>query len=280
MNASIIKRVLLLGVLLQVFNNSNISAENMQAYFADFSNSATLEDVNSTTAVLTVPADYSTCASAPPNILFSVGFTSGLAYREGVLYGLEWGAGSLIYLYSVSAGPCAIGTRVDINTDVGHSNLESLAYCQVDDSFYSVDFDYGSPHLGQLVRIDPVTGVGTLLGSHMTFDVRITGMVCDSSGQLWAVTPGHGSRASELLKINRNTGVETVVGATGIGATIAEALAFDRDKPNELFISGKALYAVNTLTGQASLIAASSYNQIWAMAGLPLSDLIFMDGFE
>ena len=46
----------------------------------------------------------------------------------------------------------------------------------------------------------------------MAVDVRIVGMVCDPEGQLWAVSSGFATRNSELLKVDRTTGVETLVG--------------------------------------------------------------------
>jgi len=269
------KNLILLLVLLCVINTS-ADAENMQAYFADFINPATLEDINSSTAGLTIPSEYSGCNFKPPNVIFTALFTSGFAYRNEVLHGLSW-ENTDITLYSISEGPCAIGNF--IGSQLGISNLESLAYCQDNDSFYSADFDYAN-HVGQLVRIDPLAQSPSLIGSHMTFDIRITGMVCDASGQLWAVTPGHGGRNSELLKINRSTGSETVIGATGIANNVVEALAIDRDKPNDvMYINGNGLYEVNKNTGNATFIGGS-FNKIYAMAGLPRSDLIFENGFE
>lgn len=272
----------LIGLLLLAMGSGPLQAAGMQAYFADFTNPAVLSDVNSANAVVTVPPAYSSCASAPPNVVFGVNFTSGLAYRNGTLYGLEWqgGGGPPIFLYSFSAGPCATGTRVGA-VAVGPVNLESLAYCAADGSFYSVDFDYGA-HLGQLVRINPSTGVGTLIGAHMAFDVRIVGMVCDPAGQLWAVSSGFGGaggRNPELLRVNRATGVETLVGLLGLPANQVESLAIDPATPSLLFAAGKALYRVSTSTGAATLVGGT-FNEFWAMAGIPSNVNIFADGFE
>ena len=270
------KNIYVLVILFLLLPINNVNSESMQAYFADFMNFATLEGINSDTASVTIPPEYSACTFSPPNVVFNAGFTSGLAYRDDVLYGLSW-SGEDISLYSISSGPCAMGSI--ITPVIGFSNLESLAYCQDEDMFYSVDFDFPS-HLGQLARIDPTAQNVSLIGSHMAFDVRITGLVCDINGQLWAATPGHGGRSSELLKINRTTGVETVVGPTGIAAGIVEALAIDRDKPNGLmYINGAGLYEVNTSTGNA-LSLSGSFDKFYAMAGLPVSNLIFADGFE
>jgi len=261
-----------------------LQAAGMQAYFADFTNPAVLADVNPANAAVTIPPAYSSCASAPPNVVFGVNFTSGLAYRNGTLYGLEWqnGGGPPIFLYSFSAGPCATGTRVG-TTAVGPINLEGLAYCAVDGFFYSVDFDFPA-HLGQLVRIHPSTGVGTLVGAHMALDVRIVGMVCDAGGQLWAVSSGFGGatgRNPELLQVNRNTGVETLIGLLNLPANQVESLAIEPAGTGQMFAAGKALYRVNSTTGAATLIGGT-FNEIWAMAGLPsaVNINIFSNGFE
>ena len=270
------KNIYLLLIVYVMLSSNTVNAENMQAYFADFMSSATLEDINSDNASVTIPPEYSTCAFSPPNVVFTAGFTSGLAYRDDVLYGLSW-SGEDISLYSMSSGPCAIGSIITPIT--GLSNLESLAYCADEDMFYSADFDFPN-HIGQLAMIDPTAQNVSLIGSHMSFDVRITGMVCDSSGQLWAATPGHGGRSSELLKINRISGVETVVGATGIAVGVVEALAIDRDKPSNLmYINGSELFEVNKSTGNA-ISRGGSFAKFYAMAGLPASDIIFAHGFE
>lgn len=270
------KYIYLLLILFVLFTSNQVNSENMQAYFVDFMSPATLEDINSDTAAVTIPPEYSTCAFSPPNVVFTAGFTSGLAYRNGVLYGLSW-AEEDISLYSMSPGPCATGTL--IGNSLSFSNLESLAYCLDEDMFYSVDFDFPN-HLGQLVRIDPLAQNATLIGSHMSFDVRVTGMICDNQGQLWAVTPGHGGRMSELMTVNRTTGAQITVGTTGIAAGVVEALAFDRDKPDDLlYINGSGLYEINKATATASFISGT-FNKFYAMAGLPPSDIIFKDGFE
>ena len=262
-------QAMIIGLLGLVLNTSPLNADGMQTYFADFVNPAVLWDIDSTTAALTVPPAYAACASDPANTVFGVNFTSGLAYRDGILYGLEWenGNGPAIFLYSFATDNCATGTRVGGAT--GHTNLESLAYCEADGFFYSVDFDFASPHLGQLLRIDPATGVGTLIGNHMAVDVRIVGMVCDPEGQLWAVSSGFATRNAELLKVDRTTGVETLVGELNLGPSEVESLAIDPDKPGQLFAAGLALYEILKSTGTAIRISGG-LNQAWAMAGVPV----------
>ncbi|GJM09355.1 MAG: hypothetical protein DHS20C11_16310 [Lysobacteraceae bacterium] len=264
--------MLAIGIMTMVTTPSN--AGQMQGYIADFINPATLSDVDADTAAVGIPPAYAGCAFAPPNVVFGVGFTSGLSYAGSALYGIEWD-GVDIYLYSFDASGCAVGNRVGASP-VGAANLESLAYCPIDGFFYSVDFDFAAPHLGQLVRIDPLTGIGTPIGSHMSPDVRIVGMVCDGNGLLWAVTSGFASRNPELLNVDRTTGVETLIGPLGLPANEVESLAVDPATPFSLFAAGKALYAVNAATGAASLVGGS-YETVYAMAG---TDLFFFGNFE
>lgn len=237
-------------------------AAQTQGYVADFILPATL--VNIDTASGSVPPEYAGCASSPPNAVFGVAFTAGLAYGDDVadtLYGLEWngGAGPDIYLYTMAASGCATGSRVG-SDPVGFPDLESLAFCP-DGALYTQTFDFGT-HLGRLIRIDPLTGLGTAIGASMPFDVRILGMACDDAGTLWAVTAGHGSLATELYTVNPNTGVATLVGATGTGPTTLESLALEG---TTLAAAGTSLYHLDPNTGVATL-EGGSYDTVWAMA--------------
>ncbi len=160
---------MIVGLLGLVLYAGPLSANGMQAYFADFTNPALLSDVDSASAAVTVPPAYVACASQPPNVVFGVNFTSGLAYRDGILYGLEWenGNGPAIFLYRFAADNCATGTRVGGAT--GHANLESLAYCEADGFFYSVDFAFEAPprlyhrRLGRIAVGDLLEVVGPVL---------------------------------------------------------------------------------------------------------------------
>ncbi len=266
------KQTIVVG-LIAVFSYAGpLNAGNMQAYFQPPVGGGTLDDINAATAATTVPPAYTTCATPPPtNKVFGVGFTSGLAYNgAGVLYGLNWSggaAGSPIFLHTFSAGPCATGTNVGA-VAVGPVNLESLAFCAIDGLFYSVDWDATPPHQGQLLSIVAATGIGTLIGGHLTFDRRVVGMVCDATGQLWAVTSGFATKGSELLKINRTTGVETPVGSLGLAPNEVESLAAEPGDTTKLFAAGKGLHEINKTTGAAGpKIGAATYAQYWAMAG-------------
>ena len=90
------------------------------------------------------------------------------------------------------------------------------------------------------------------MGTNMAPGVPIVGMVCGLDGQLWAASSGFGDgfgRPPELLKVNRTTGVETVVGQLGVPPNEVESLAIDPAAPNKLFAAGKTLYEVNSSIG-------------------------------
>jgi len=238
-------------------------AAQTKGYLADFITFATIVDVDTGTG--TVPPEYASCAFVPPNTVFTVSFSAGFAYGDDssdTLYGLEWdgGSGPDIYLYTMAPTGCATGTRVGASP-VGSTNLESLAFCPSDGFLYSQSFDFGT-HLGVLVRIDPITGLGTVIGSSMPFDVRILGMACGSSGTLWAVTSGHGGLATELYTVDPTTGLVTLVGAAGTASGSLQSLALDG---STLVAAGTDVYHLDAGTGAASL-QGGTYDTLWAMA--------------
>lgn len=275
------KKQLIAFFLAAAVVNTTTTASELQGYFADFTNFAVIHNINADDATVSVPSGYEGCNFDPPNVVFGANFTSGLAYRNGNLYGLEWdgGSGPDIYLYSLSAGPCASGDRIGV--PVGFANLESLAYCPSDGYFYSVDFDFSSPHQGQLIRIDPDTGAGSSVGTHMSPDVRITGLFCSTQGQLWAVSSGFGGasgRNGELLMVNRDTGVEAPIGELGLPPNSVESLAQDPDVPGRFLALGFGLFEVDQITGNAKIVGGN-FDKFWSMASV-ITDVILIDDFE
>jgi hypothetical protein len=231
------------------------------------SDPAVLIEIDPATGADTVPAAFADCNAEPPtpiNTLFSTGFVSGLALREGVLYGLEYAAEG-IFLVTIAGNPsCAVGSRVG---EVGFDGLEALAYVPAEGVFYSVDFDDPN-HQGQLIRIDPATGAGTAIGQHMADNVRVTGLAYDAlADTLYGVTSGFGGRASEFLTINRATGAASVVGATGLAVNALESLELDTSvSPSRLVAAGTALYVINRSSGAATLVGGTYPNTVYALA--------------
>ena len=196
-----------------------------KGYDSDFSSPAVLIDIDSDSGLGSIPPEYTSCASSPSNTVFSVDFTSGLAYKDNTLYGLEWEGGSgPIFLYKIPTSTCAIGERVVASQPVGvFTNLESLVYVPGDGVFYSVDFNT-STHTGRLIRIDPATGIGTVVDRSMSYDVFVGGLAYDPAADvLYGVT----LRVPVLLTIDRTTGAETLIGATGTADESLQSLGID-----------------------------------------------------
>lgn len=255
------------------------SGQPIKAYVANFVDFSTLDDLDPSTGVASIPPEFASCPFAPPNAVFSANFTSGLSYADTVLYGIEWegGSGPDIYLYTMANTFCATGTRVAATTPVGFTNLESLAYCAADGFLYSVDFNFPS-HTGRLIRINPATGAGTVVGSPMDFDVRIMGMTCDASGTLHAITAGHGGRPTELYTVDRNTGVAALVGATGTDPLTMESLELDTSGPAPRLLAAKtSLFEINVSNGNATQVGGL-HDTIWSMAQIRNAQVADSDG--
>ena len=72
---------------------------------------------------------------------------------------------------------------------------------------------YGGTTAGQLIKIDPVTGVGTLIGPFGGGMTSGGDLVLDANGVLYGALNSGNTVA--LARIDRNTGVATVIGGTG-----------------------------------------------------------------
>jgi hypothetical protein len=105
-----------------------------------------------------------------------------------------------------------------------------------------------------------------LVGNALPTDIRITGTDCDAAGELWAITGVFDTRPSELYRVNRSTGVATLVDPTWLGVDAVQSLAIDRSAPGfALLAAGATLYAVDPGTGAAAMIGGSLAT-VWALA--------------
>ncbi len=161
--------------------------------------------IDPATGANAVPPEHAMCNFEPPNVVFSAGFITGWAYGGDTLYMVQSGPPDALGFLDTSVVGC--GSRIAIGANTGFGGLAALAYCAADGMLYSQTF---AGHDGQLVRIDPVSGVGTLVGSAMPTNVRMTEMDCDAAGELWAITDVFDTRPSELYRVNRSTGVATL----------------------------------------------------------------------
>ncbi len=241
---------------------------------------AVISHIDASTGLGSVPEEYNNCNSNPPNVLFSVNFTSGLAYVGDTLYGLEWegGSGPRIFLYRFKkTGICAEGERVGL-LPVGITNLESLAYCPTTGDLYSTTFAFGT-HLGGLVRIDRATGVGELVGGPMAVDVRIVGLTYDPfTDSLLGISSAFATRGVELLRINQHTGQETLIGPIGVAPNTFESLEIDNSGAEPILLAaGTQMYQLDPPLAEpsfpagvdavpATLLGGNYTGTIWALA--------------
>lgn len=200
-----------------------------------------ISHIDPLTGLASVPEEYSTCDSVPPNAAAppNIDFTSGLAYVGDTLYGLEWegGSGPEIFLYRFKkTGVCVEGERVGL-LPVGITDLESLAYCPTTGDLYSTTFSFGT-HLGGLVRIDLATGVGELVGGLMAVDVRIVGLSYDPfTDSLLGITSAFASRGVELFRIDQQTGQETLIGPINVAPGTFESLEIDNSGAEPILLA-------------------------------------------
>ncbi len=244
-------------------------------------------DIDTATGGVTIPPQFASCPLVfPPNIVGNFennpGFISALAFKDDVLYGIEFGGTTApVYLYKFDTPDCAAGTRV--GGPVGFAELEGLVYVPPSNGdgegfFYSADWDPSGPaHNAQLIRIDPTTGIGTAVGDHFLRNLRVEGMTYNPSDDLiYAVTSGFGgpgdSRASELVTIDYTNASASVIGPTGVAPFVLKSLEFDTTRDGSPLMAGETtLHELNPATG-ASLgsIAGGWEGMLWALA-LPVA---------
>ncbi len=232
-----------------------------RGFKTDFVDPAMLTDINFQTGALSIPPDFANCNFSPPHTAF-FGFTSGLAVMDNRLYGLVWDASSNIFLNTIrNDDPLSPGCALaqPVGSMVGFPNLESLEY--FNGSFWTVDFDFES-HLARLIRVDPLTGIGSVIGGPMGFNVRVGGLAYDSvTDTLYALTLGFGGssgRFPELLTINYNTGMETLIGPTGTPSDMLQSLGIDSS--GRLFAAGADLYEISRTTGTTTMVASDNFS--------------------
>lgn len=238
----------------------------LRGYRADFQTPATIEAIDPETGDATTPSEHAECAFSPPQVVFSVGFLGGIEAVGETMFGVEHtgAAGAPVFLVAIPREDCAIGVRIS-SDPIGLPNLESLASCD-DDTLLSASFVFAS-HVGHLVHVSPITGIGFTVGEELPFDVRITGLACDpSDGLLWAVTSGFGGREPELWRIHPETAAATLVGALGLPANSVEGLAL---LDGRLLAAGTQLHEINPSTGLATAIGGDWAGSLWGLTTLP-----------
>ncbi len=112
---------------------------------------------------------------------------------------------------------------------------------------------YAGTTNGQLIRINPVTGAGTLVGNFGGGLTSSGDLAFDSNDVLYASLNSGGSVV--LAQVNRNTGVATVIGPTGL--TTVYGLAFCCCRLYGTSTFGELL-DINAATGKATVIGKNT----------------------
>jgi outer membrane protein assembly factor BamB len=122
---------------------------------------------------------------------------------------------------------------------------------------------YAGTTAGQLIRINPVTGGGTLVGSFGGGLTSSGDLAFDSNDVLYGAL--NSAATVVLARIDRNTGVATAIGPTGLSTVYG--LAFVCCRLYGASSSGELL-EVNVASGKATIIGKNSLTQ-WGMAVRP-----------
>jgi outer membrane protein assembly factor BamB len=112
---------------------------------------------------------------------------------------------------------------------------------------------YAGTTAGQLITINPATGTATLIGLFGGGMTSSGDLVLDDNGVLYGAL-NQGANVV-LAKINRTTGVATVIGPTGFSTVYGLAIDCCR------FFGGTSageLLSLNAATGQATLIGKNT----------------------
>jgi hypothetical protein len=175
----------------------------------------------------------------------------GCSYRNAnqTIYGIDFGSSQMYRFFAGSGGAASRATITGAMSDW------ACAYDTERDVFYGAPEFTGGP---RLMAIDPVSGATDPRPSVVGFSIR--DMAFDSNDKkLYAVSGG------QLIRIDRDTGVGTAVGATAdVSGLDYEALS---DRLIGIQNSGPGgsatMWSINPATGAATQITTVPTNQAW-----------------
>lgn len=186
--------------------------------------------------------------TASPNLVGPVGIANvtDIAFHGPTLYGVSFS--QLLRLNPDTGAGIVIGT-------VGFTT-NGLAVA-ADGTIYA------GTTAGQLIRINPVTGVGTLVGNFGGGLTSSGDLAFDSNDVLFGALNSGGTVV--LARIDRNTGVATTIGPTGMstvyGLTFFCCRLYATSSPGELL-------DINVVSGKATVIGRNTLTH-WGMAARP-----------
>ena len=189
----------------------------------------------------------------------------------GAVFTSSAGAASLIGI-SFNGDVFSINSETGTGTFLGNSGfISNGAASDSSGTIYTVD---RGGILGTLVQIDPLTGVGTAVTPVRTPIFSVRGLAFDENDILYAVLSQTSTATDDVLAtIDTNTGLVSQIGTIS-NLTSIQSLAFSPD--GRLFARDaiRALYELNPLTGDASLVGRTSPNNIQALEFKPDGSLL------
>lgn len=192
------------------------------------------------------------------------------------LYGLENTGKNLVTINQTNGALTVVGplTNIIANDYVSGLDITPNGTCYVTSnngatsSFYSCDL---------------TTGALTLIGTQSTTPLLI-GIAADCEGNIY----GHDVAHDSIYSINVLTGAATLIGLTGLNASYAQDITYDRQQKilYGYFYTGNSettYGSINVLTGEVTQLLVDSPTGEFAGASktvCALPDLIFRDGFD
>jgi uncharacterized repeat protein (TIGR01451 family) len=200
----------------------------------------------------------------PPPGVSELSQPMGLAFTpQGNLYLLT--GSYLMAVNQQTAALSVIGRRSSIGVNEG-----DLVYNPTDGQLYASGAAKDS-----LVRIDPATGVRTVVGPMGASGRDTSALAFSSDGTLYGVAL-RDAQPDLLVKIDTQTGHATAIGPTGTNATtkVLAGMAYDPATGTLLFTLSSTLYSIDRLTGAATpigpIVSASNGQPIGYISGLAL----------
>jgi len=156
---------------------------------------------------------------------------------------------------------------------IGFFRVSDLAFHAPSGLFYAVDDEVDSTRSDRLIRIDPATGMGTLVGDIGLTYRYVQGLAFDAAtGNLL----GTDVVLHELVRINRLTGVGTRVGSLNFGNVTS--LAFS---PSGALYgidqTGDQLIRLDKTTGQGTVVGPLGFFDVKGIAFAPDGTAYGMD---
>jgi uncharacterized protein (TIGR03437 family) len=184
--------------------------------------------------------------------------TTGFGVAGGALYGIF---GGFIYQINLSTG----GITLAANPSLGN-NLQGFGSTSA--GLFLID------GFGDLVSVDPTTGLPTLVGSTGVTGGLGAGVLSTSTDSATLFWVNNGAAGPKLYNLNTSTGVATLIGPTGNGAGsgVVQSMLFQGGTlwASLGFNTGAQFGTVNTSTGAETLVTSAAVGNVFALAPFPL----------